>query len=522
VQTTTQSKDVGECLDRAQIEERQRALTQETCDLTGVPPSDATLLLQAYAWQLERLTEAWFSDSDKVKAKAGIATEGNGWGIAGLATRGASTPDTVLCPVCFDDSTPEEAAALACDHAFCKSCWQGFLDCAVSEGPSCLLLRCPFPKCPEAVRLEYFEALSSPSHVEKYKEFAMRDFVENNPAAKWCAAADCEFALVMPAPISKSGSALHRSSEMDCKCGTRWCFLCMEEAHPGISCRIVRKWAAKNKDEGSNMTWILANTKSCPKCNNPIEKNQGCMHMKCRCGFEFCWLCGADDTNYQHTRDGRPCNSFQESAGDEEMEVARKNLARYAHFFERYRSHNHAQQIAQNKTLTAMRDNMERLQAAIGSWMEVTFIEDATRQVIECRRMLKWTYAFGFFAVFPEARQGLFEYLQGSLEVKVDQLQELLEKANYADFCKENGEGKPAFFTFKEKLTDLTSVVGQFFSNLCKYFEEWQDEGEESDEPMPEAEEQDMSPSPSPPLKRGRAEEQAQEEQAKEAEFSAI
>lgn len=40
-------------------------------------------------------------------------------------------------------------------------------------------------------------------------------------------------------------------------------------------------WIRKNSAESENLNWILANTKPCPKCKRPIEKNQGCMHMSC-------------------------------------------------------------------------------------------------------------------------------------------------------------------------------------------------------------------------------------------------
>lgn len=43
----------------------------------------------------------------------------------------------------------------------------------------------------------------------------------------------------------------------------------------------MRMWISKNSAESENVTWIMANTKPCPKCHRPIEKNQGCMHMTC-------------------------------------------------------------------------------------------------------------------------------------------------------------------------------------------------------------------------------------------------
>ncbi len=56
-----------------------------------------------------------------------------------------------------------------------------------------------------------------------------------------------------------------------------WTFHCCLQ----VRCDTVRKWITKNSAESENLNWILANTKPCPKCHRPIEKNQGCMHMTC-------------------------------------------------------------------------------------------------------------------------------------------------------------------------------------------------------------------------------------------------
>ncbi len=67
---------------------------------------------------------------------------------------------------------------------------------------------------------------------------------------------------------------------------------CNRAASLQVDCQTVGKWLRKNSAESENANWILANTKPCPKCKRPIEKNQGCMHMVCsQCRSEFCWLC---------------------------------------------------------------------------------------------------------------------------------------------------------------------------------------------------------------------------------------
>ena len=40
-------------------------------------------------------------------------------------------------------------------------------------------------------------------------------------------------------------------------------------------------------------SFLLENTKPCPKCRNPIQKNAGCNHMTCaKCNSSWCWICG--------------------------------------------------------------------------------------------------------------------------------------------------------------------------------------------------------------------------------------
>ena len=33
--------------------------------------------------------------------------------------------------------------------------------------------------------------------------------------------------------------------------------------------------------------------KRCVKCRMVVERNQGCPHMTCKCGAQFCYNCGA-------------------------------------------------------------------------------------------------------------------------------------------------------------------------------------------------------------------------------------
>jgi len=48
--------------------------------------------------------------------------------------------------------------------------------------------------------------------------------------------------------------------------------------------------------------WLMLNTRPCPRCRVPIQKQGGCNHMQCRaCKASFCWAC---------MRESQHCRSF--------------------------------------------------------------------------------------------------------------------------------------------------------------------------------------------------------------------
>ena len=108
-------------------------------------------------------------------------------------------------------------------------------------------------------------------------------------------------------------------------CGYTFCFTCKEEAHKPADCNTVAQWNEKNCAESENILWIKANTKKCPKCRKPIEKNQGCNHMTCKrevggCGYEFCWICLGDWTKHGSETGGYyKCNRFMSSEEKEAL-----------------------------------------------------------------------------------------------------------------------------------------------------------------------------------------------------------
>eukprot|EP00478_Filoreta_tenera_P000195 GABV01000195.1.p1 GENE.GABV01000195.1~~GABV01000195.1.p1 ORF type:complete len:408 (+),score=147.75 GABV01000195.1:422-1645(+) len=364
-----------------------------------------------------KLVEKYFDHTEQLRIDAGIDPE---------TTVTPVTEGEIECPQCMDDVDASETFCLKCGHQSCKGCWKDYLVSRAAQADA-VDTRCNFYQCKLKVPASVFKMFLDPPDFDKYRKFSLRSYVERSRNLRWCPAPNCQFCC----EYSDGGAR-----EILCKCGFFFCFKCGEESHRPATCDDAASWRIKSNSEAENVTWIIANTKACPKCNIQIEKNQGCNHMTCRhCRHEFCWLCKGDWKEHGSATGGYyKCNRYEENktkgqVSDEEksQEDAKTELQRYMHYYSRFDNHDKAIKFAK-KTLTAAEDRAKKLQDLKGvGFNDVQFVNKAVETIIECRRLLKWTYVVGYY-LKPGKEKNLFEMLQEDLEKHTEHLHELSEK----------------------------------------------------------------------------------------------
>lgn len=408
--------DSFEIIPRSVLYDRQAALLARVTEQLYLPSSVVFVLLMGYQWDADKLTRDWLDDSAKVLTKLGQS--GKEYYIP---------THSIECNICSSTVDGAEALALGCGHEFCLSCWRSWLNAETDKGPASVFTKCPGFKCTEIVSQELAITLLQEDKRDKFRVWTLDNLVSGARALTWCPTAGCGLAVEY-----KAGGA----KEIDCSCGSMYCFKCSQEAHRPALCEEVEQWMIKNSRDSENINWIVANTKRCPKCNVHIEKNQGCNHMTCRsCTFSFCWLCkGAWEEHGSATGGYYKCNRFNtavvsDSAKAEEQQAqeARNALDKYMFYFTRFDNHAKSIKFAE-ATRSKAEEIMGELQDKMGTnYQDVQFVLNATNAVIRCRRVLKWTYVFGYYLEGANEKN-LFENHQERLEKFTEDLHGLTEK----------------------------------------------------------------------------------------------
>ncbi|KAL3820123.1 hypothetical protein ACJIZ3_006028 [Penstemon smallii] len=189
-------------------------------------------------------------------------------------------------------------------------------------------------------------------------------------ARKWCVGPGCDF--VVQYEYYGGDENLY---DVTCDCSNKFYWNCTKESHRTVDCKTV--------EERKSVAWILANTKACPKCKRAIEKNEGCNRMTCisPCLFEFCWACLGP------FKDNHVCSTTTDYTTGTITNDEKINREKVVH-----------------SEKTTPRSYYER-------W---TYYDRLMKrdQIFECRRVLKWSYAYGYYMPENEKwKKNFFEYL---------------------------------------------------------------------------------------------------------------
>uniref|UniRef100_A0A3Q2GRB3 Ankyrin repeat and IBR domain-containing protein 1 n=1 Tax=Cyprinodon variegatus TaxID=28743 RepID=A0A3Q2GRB3_CYPVA len=455
-------------------------LIVETADMLQAPLFTAEALLRAHDWDREKLLEAWMSNAEECCQRSGVQMPNpppsgyNAWDTlpsprTPRTTRSSvTTPDQIslfagdddssLCGICMCSmSFFEEPVDMSCGHDFCRSCWEGFLNLKIQEGEAHNIF-CPAYDCYQLVPVEVIESVVSREMDRRYLQFDIKAFVENNPAIHWCPVAGCERAVRLNTQGPGTSSAdplsfpLLRAPAVDCGKGHLFCWECRGEAHEPCDCDTWKLWLQKVTEmkpeelagvseayeDAANCLWLLSNSKPCPTCKSPIQKNEGCNHMQCaKCKYDFCWICLEEWKKHSSSTGGYyRCTRYEviqqveeQSKGmTEEAEKKHKSfqeLDRFMHYYTRFKNHEHSYQLEQRLLKTA-KEKMEQLSRALsgreGGPPDTTFIEDAVLELLKTRRILKCSYPYGFFLEPKSTKKEIYELMQTDLEMVTEDL----------------------------------------------------------------------------------------------------
>ncbi|XP_041101384.1 ankyrin repeat and IBR domain-containing protein 1-like isoform X5 [Polyodon spathula] len=454
-------------------------LIVETADMLQAPLFTAEALLRAHDWDREKLLEAWMSNAEDCCQRSGVQmptpppTGYNAWDTlpsprTPRTTRSSVTsPDEIslspgdedlpMCGICMCNITVfEDPVDMACGHEFCRACWEGFLNLKIQEGEAHNIF-CPAYDCFQLVPVDVIESVVSREMDKRYLQFDIKAFVENNPAIRWCPTAGCERAVRLTRPgtgIAGSDSLnfpLLRAPAVDCGKSHLFCWECLGEAHEPCDCQTWKMWLQKVSEmkpeelvgvneayeDAANCLWLLTNSKPCANCKSPIQKNEGCNHMQCaKCKYDFCWICLEEWKKHSSSTGGYyRCTRYEviqqveEQSKEITVEAEKQHktfqeLDRFMHYYTRYKNHEHSYQLEQRLLKTA-KEKMEQLSRALSGaegGPDTTFIEDAVRELLKTRRILKCSYPYGFFLEPKSTKKEIFELMQTDLEMVTEDL----------------------------------------------------------------------------------------------------
>ncbi|ENH70770.1 Putative E3 ubiquitin-protein ligase ARI10, partial [Fusarium oxysporum f. sp. cubense race 1] len=177
--------------------------------------------------------------------------------------------ETKECLYCSDEFPIDMIFEAPCSHAMCQPCLIRSIRTAIKD-ESLFPPKC----CGQAIPVDTTNTFI-PEELLTECDNKREEYETTNRT--YCSDKACSEFI----PLRTIEAGIARCT----RCETRTCLNCLSEAHEGTC----------TDDPESQRVIRLAEEhgwRRCEQCKNMVELTHGCFHISCRCGHQFCYLCG--------------------------------------------------------------------------------------------------------------------------------------------------------------------------------------------------------------------------------------
>ncbi|XP_009769156.1 E3 ubiquitin-protein ligase RSL1-like [Nicotiana sylvestris] len=191
-----------------------------------------------------------------------------------------------FCEICAERKESDEMFTIqTCSHIFCTDCISKHVATKIQENIH--VVTCPGVACREILDFETCSSIVPKEVISRWDEMLCESLILASQKF-YCPYKDCSAMLV------NDSDEIIRESECP-SCWRLFCAQCKVPWHCGVECVEFQQLNSDERDREDLMVRELAKAKEwtrCPYCKYFVEKTEGCLHMTCRCGSQFCYKCG--------------------------------------------------------------------------------------------------------------------------------------------------------------------------------------------------------------------------------------
>ncbi|XP_022756079.1 uncharacterized protein LOC111303867 [Durio zibethinus] len=207
------------------------------------------------------------------------------------------------CVICLEDTDFGSMFSVdGCMHRYCFSCMKQHVEVKLLLG---IVPKCPHEGCKSELIVDSCRKFLTSKMIEILKQRIKEASVPVTEKI-YCPYPRCS-ALMSRSEVSeyaKDALGVERSGVRKClKCHGLFCINCKAPWHSNMTCQDFKRKNPHPPAEDLKLKSLATMNlwRQCVKCNHMIELSEGCYHMTCRCGHEFCYNCGAEWKNKKAT-----------------------------------------------------------------------------------------------------------------------------------------------------------------------------------------------------------------------------